>query len=331
MQLRYPIVLICVLAAASATYFLHRTRDVARSEWTLPRAAASAEKIPNATVKQILARENENQPSARRVTTAAELTPLPPPDTPLAQIFDELKSRSEAGDAEAASRLYRDLMRCKYSPQWTAADRITVANVLARKPEHTTDEMLARAKIRLHQADQLATLCAGLDPAVFSQSTPIALHAAQLGDAAARDCYVNRGPDIDFTSLLDNPQYLTTYAREAPALIDSALANGDWKMVDMLQYAYNSRGGNMISGLVGFNPVEHYRYLRLFSLGADSQNSTVFAGWLDTRLELAAQALSPEQKANADARAQREYAQNFHGSSTEAAPHGWNACSLPTE
>lgn len=329
MRLRYAIVLICVLAALGAAYVLHGAPDMAHPMAIVLQPAVSAENKPSVVVKPILASKKRNKPMARRVTTASELAPLPPSGTPLAQIFDELKARSAAGDAKAASRLYRDLMRCKYSPQWTATDRTMAARTLAQKPDDTSDRMLAHAQNRLDQADHLATLCAGLDPALFNQSTPIALHAAQLGDPAARECYVHRGPALDSTSLLDNPQYLTNYTQEAPGLIDAALDDGDWRMVAMLKYAYHSHGGSMISGLVGFDPVEHYRYLKLFRLGADKQNSPDYTQSIDTRLELAAQALSPEQKASADTWAQHEFTQNFHGSSTAAAPRRWNTCSIP--
>ena len=39
-------------------------------------------------------------------------TVLPPPGTPLAEIFGELKARADAGDAAAASRLFQDLQQC---------------------------------------------------------------------------------------------------------------------------------------------------------------------------------------------------------------------------
>lgn len=254
---------------------------------------------------------------------------LPPPDTPLAQMFDELESRSKAGDAAAASRLYRDLMRCKYSSRWIANIQTKTAQILDQNLDNASDDLLAREQKWLDHADKLSTLCAGLDPVVFNQATPATLRAAQLGDTAARDCYVFRGPAIDATSLLDNPQYLASYRREAPALIQAGLAAGDWKMVDMLQYAYATRGWSMVSGLVGYDPLQHYRYLKLFSLGAGPLDSPDSHGNLGNRLALAAQALSVEQKTAADQWAEQIHAQNFHGSSTAAAPPRWNACAIP--
>ena len=43
---------------------------------------------------------------------SATAATLPPPGTPLTQIFDQLKARADAGDADAATRLYEDLQHC---------------------------------------------------------------------------------------------------------------------------------------------------------------------------------------------------------------------------
>ena len=55
-------------------------------------------------------------PTTRKMLNSAasngSAVALPPPGTPLAEIFDELKARADAGDADAASRLFQDLQHC---------------------------------------------------------------------------------------------------------------------------------------------------------------------------------------------------------------------------
>lgn len=252
--------------------------------------------------------------------------PLPPEDAPLGDIFDELKDRASAGDAAAASRLYRDLTRCRILGGWQAFSLDRASEVLARNPDGASEETLGMVQAQIDYAQRLEQRCGKLEPRMLDDIVPAMLRAAQLGDADARDCYVHRGPAQDLTSLAHHPEFLDTYLRSAPMLVDAALAEGDWKMVDMLQYTYRvSHPGSLISGLFKPDPVQHYRYLKLFRLGADGDRVME----LDAKLAAAAATLSPADIAQADAWAQDRYEQSFHGSSTDAVPPDWNAC-LPT-
>lgn len=188
-------------------------------------------------------------------------------------------------------------------------------------------EILDRAQRKMDDAARLKTLCSGVTEDMLGHLASVTLRAAQLGDAAARDCYVHRGPLANPKGVIDSPESLGRYRAEAPALIGKALENGDWKMVDMLVYAHWPGTTSLLSGLVGHDLLQYYRYLKLFRLGADADS----ASRLDRQLDDAASSLAPEQKAEADAWAQSMFERHFSGSSTEATPPNWDACGLPEE
>lgn len=257
--------------------------------------------------------------------------PLPPSGTPLKQIFDELKARAGAGDVTAASRLYRDLSTC-FAAEATMRSNTLNASALLEHPDNSApaaiqQQQLDRAQELLKGTDRLKTLCAGVDQSLLGSLATTTLQAAQLGDASARDCYVHRGPFVNPRGMVDDPASVGTYRQQAPALIDSSIASGDWKMVDMLQYAYGPSGTNLIAGLVGPDPVQHYRYLKLYRLGASGTRIPA----LDRQLAYAANQLDAQQRADADAWAATTQQSYFHGSSTDATPQNWNACAVPNE
>jgi hypothetical protein len=257
--------------------------------------------------------------------------PLPPADAPLKQTFQELKSRADAGDLAAASRLYHDLNTCFAADAVMRNNALAAEAILQEKNDADSAEVkrgqVDRAQQYLNGSATLAALCGGVDSGMLNELAAVSLQAAQLGDANARDCYVHRGPFVAPRSLVDDSSSVDTYREQAPALIDSAIAAGDWKMVDMLQYAYGPSGINLIAGLVGPDPIQHYRYLKLFRLGADGPRVPT----LDKQLAYAAKQLDARQLAEADAWAQTTQQSYFKGNSTSAVPENWNACAISPE
>ncbi|MBS0566281.1 MAG: hypothetical protein JSS59_02565 [Proteobacteria bacterium] len=320
-----------IIAALAAGWWLGRGAAPARSATTAEKANADAGN-PDATARSNAPkRTTAHAQSSAPTKTPSVSKPLPPPGTPLKQTFDELKARADAGDAQAASRLYRDLNIC------FAADAVIRSNALEAEDILRTQNSADPVEVQQAQLDNaqrfikgsgtLKILCAGVDPHILGTLPAASLQAAQLGDANARDCYVHRGPFVNPGSLVSDPSSIDTYRAQAPALIDSAMAAGDWKMVSMLQYAYGPSGTNMIAGLVGPDPIQHYRYLKLFRLGADGYR----VPQLDKELAYAAKQLDAQQLIDADAWAQTTQQAYFKGSSTDAAPQNWNACAVPSE
>jgi hypothetical protein len=270
-------------------------------------------------------------PQTVAATAQLRPDPLPPVGTPLKDIYSELKTRAKAGDGTAASRLYRDLSRCSQASKSTWATVDSAQSLLAEPTNDWTFEQLNVYQARLGSvqdqlaaSEQIQAMCAGTTEHMLDDLTPAMLLAAQLGDGDARDCYVHRGPNADPRSMIENPDALTQYKQATPALINSAIAAGDWKMVDMLQYAYGPQGRNLVAGLLGTDSEQHYRYLKLFRLGAD----VPMTEQLDQTLDIAATQLTADQLANADRWAEETFQRNFRSSSTAAAPHGWDACAI---
>lgn len=295
-------------------------------------SGAAIESANPSEKKALRTRSKASSNSSNSVyTNAGTRAPLLPTGTPLKTTFADLQARANAGDGAAATRLYRDLATCAYSRSWIRSESMAAKDVLDQKtdgqPIQAQQSQLDRAQFFLDRTARWKALCVDVDQRTLDTLSSAALQAAQLGDANARDCYVHRGPGMTQSGLINSPESINTYREQAPVLIDSAIADGDWKMVDMLQYAYSPSGNNLIAGLLGPDPVQHYRYLKLFRLGANGYVTQK----LDRDLAYAGEQITAEQRTQADAWALTTRQAYFHGSSTTAAPSGWDACAVPVE
>lgn len=260
-------------------------------------------------------------PPVRRMLNSAasngSANSLPPPGTPLNEIFDELKARADAGDAAAASRLFQDLQQCAAAQRLgqslpAIANRMLNGNLPTTPDEiERSDRQLDRVQRGLEFQQNSAAMCAGLSPNQMAALVPTTLAAAQLGDAQAADCYVganlNAWPDV-----LNNPGWISDYKNSALPLANAAVQQGDWSMVGLLASANagSPRSNNMLNQLTGTNTLQAYTYAKLMSLGqpADTTPSSRSANALST---LSSQ-LTPEQIQAADAQAQSMYQQYFN-------------------
>ena len=263
---------------------------------------------------------------------AAVGAPLPLPGTPLKDMFYDLQARANAGDAGAASRLFRDLNRCSrlHGSAWKdvrAAEELTNTKTDGLSPAQlrTYQALLDAMEIRQRASTALQTQCAGVSEKMLDTLVPNIRQAAQLGDVDARACYLSSGPMYDARSLLDHPESLNEYRSAASSMIDSGLAAGDWRVVDLLRNAYEPGAQGLLAGVVGADAYLHYRYLKLYRLGAESHRSAR----LDDQLASAAADLTPAQVADADQWAQTTLQQKFGSEpSTAATPDGWDACAF---
>jgi hypothetical protein len=254
---------------------------------------------------------------------ASGQSPLPPPGTPLAQIYDNLKRRADAGDGEAATRLFHDVHRCIALRQ--------TRHLLADLPSDASGEVgIVRAgQMQFKRVPEMkeyieanGARCEEATDAQLAVFTPLLLQAAQRGDIRALDCYV--GTDFDaMDGVLDHPEWIDQYRAEVPGLVESALRRGDWVIVDLLHrdpysdaYDTSARGQ-----LFGNDPAMDFRMLRLEQLGASGR----FADWLAAKVAGAARTLSPTQLAAAEAWASDYYSRYFNSVSNEVS-NGANIC-----
>jgi len=297
---------------------------IAAAAWMLIRSHRAAESLPTGDVAATAGasanpeKQHASGAPATKPTSTSRVVgvsaALPPPGTPLTQVYDELKARADAGDAAAASRLFHDTFRCVMAREQLLGAPTTAALLLEGDTSKLSAEQLAAREKHLAELEETlgkarrnSQLCAGLDESK-SLLTPLMLEAARLGDLAAGNCYV-AGNMLADPRLFDHPEWLTEYKANALALALAGVAQGDWGMVAQLQHAYARDGYAMIAlgRITGPDPVQNYRYLKLRRLGANSQN----APYYDENLAFVAHDLSADDVAAGDAWAQDTYLRYF--------------------
>lgn len=310
MRRRQIFAVICILVLAlGAGYFLHRSAFSGRNTRTDPPAIAQPEsKTESAPGVQ--------KQSKHRTVAPASSAPLPPPGTPLKDVYAELKARADAGDGAAASRLFRDITRCRLAHRLerSVPDMLSVTAIRDDKKDSANqlamqNNMLNFLQKQLDFVKQSEAICAGADTSLLDDEIPASLRAAQLGDERAIDCYIGM-EFMNAPGLLDHPEWLTQYKSNAMMLAQTALQNGDWIVVSLLQDAYSGRFGTALLGqLTGTDQALSYRYLVLNRLGTNDES----AGYLDRKIKEASSSLTPDQISNANAWAQDAYTRYFKG------------------
>lgn len=322
MHLRHIVMVLVGLGALACAYFLGRAQG--------PQAAAGG------AADHIAATQVGDESADAKAASSGAVSataPLPARDTSLKKVYRDLKARADAGDVAAATRLYRDLHICGYldSVEWSFA---RVADELLDQKVDTTDAgkmedyrvQLDAIESRKQAMQKFRSLCDGVDRTMLDSQLPSLQKAAQLGEEHARACYLARGPNYDPRGLMQHPEWLESYRANIKSMIDTGLAAGDWKVVDILRNAYQPGSDSMLSGVLGSDPILYYRYLKLYRLGAEPYR----AEEIDRQLAAAATRIKPEQRADADLWAQSTFQQEFDdGNSTESTVPGWDPCSFP--
>lgn len=319
MPFRYILIALFAVAALSGAYFLGRGQSPQAPPAAVPVAATAG------------ARAGANAASAVPVRITAS---LPARDTPLKRVFGELRSRADAGDVAAATRLYQDLRTCAGFDhlEWFLAR--VADETLADKIDATSTQSLERYRVQLEaveshkQAIQKArALCDGLDNGMLDTQLPSLRRAAQLGEEQARACYLSSGPGYDARGLMRHPEWIQEYRASVKPLVDAGMAAGDWKVVDILRRSYEPGADGMLAGTLGPDAVQYYRYLKLYRLGTQRGR----AADLDRKLALAAARIPPEQRADADRWAQETFQDRFGSRpAADSTPPGWDPCSFAT-
>lgn len=319
----YRLLFLAVLAlAAIVGAYLFGRKEAASTAAPLMSAAATEQPIggaPGSNLAMVAQASLSFDRGAR----------LPPLGAPLKSVYAQLQAQANAGDGRAAARLLRDLSRCSRQRAVEWSTMRNTHNLTEQKTENlsaaqlrTYQALLDTAAIRQRGVDEGRVLCEGVGDEILDTLNANLAQAARLGDADARACYLSRGPLYDPRGLLKQPGALSAYRREATRLIESGLAAGDWRVVDLLRGAYEPGAQTLLAGLVGTDVNRHYRYLKLYRLGAESFR----VAQIDRQLALAEASLSPAQRAEADEWAQSTLRENFSGDSTAGTPQGWDAC-----
>ena len=227
---------------------------------------------------------------------------LPPQDAPVAQVFDALKQRADAGDAHAACRLAVDLLRCRDLPMLQAVAASPAEGGhdkeadFAQRGNLAAANFFAEAKPGALEARQQ---CEGVSKAQAALAARYLRQAARAGIADAIVPYVD-GKAFDplaMFGMLRDPQF-DAWRREAPELAMQALREGEPKAVSLLYGAY-SGDHSLFAGLVRDDPVQAraFRILLETLQGAPHRRDD---------------ALAPAQQEAAEALADRMYRDDFH-------------------
>lgn len=308
-----------VLAAVAAIAFYGGRRSAPASRGT---NVEDGQKVENAAISTKSKNDaaaaakpaSSGAPAGRRLDSAVSnpsaRAPLPPASTPLKTILAELKARADAGDADAAARLFKDMQTCAQVQRLNQ----TMPGLANRVLNDTAGDarggrMLDFVQRNLDFVKSHEALCANLSADDMASLVPATLQAAQLGDAEAANCYVGANLN-NWPGLLNNPQWVQDYQSNALALANSALQQGDWSMAMLMAQAYGGSSRNLLNQLTGSDPAQAYVYAKLMSLGQPagtpaSQRST-------NALSNFSSQLTPEQIQAADAQAQQMYQQYFN-------------------
>ncbi|MEH6417471.1 hypothetical protein [Pseudomonas sp. CGJS7] len=248
-------------------------------------------------------------------------------------VFADLQKRADAGDVAAATRLYRDVGLCRRFERLDRDNAKLSDELLAQPVDAMTAEQLKNYRAQLDGVESrrlnmqsIRTLCDGAGQDALDSLLPNLQRAAQLGEPFARACYLERGPNYDPGHLLDHPERLSSYRRDARAMIQAGIDSGDWRVIDVLRNAYRPGASNLLSAAVGGDAEQRYRYLKLYRLGASAERD---GGEIERDLQRAAAKLSAAQIAQADAWADQTFDRQFQAKPIDADGPLWDPCVFP--
>jgi hypothetical protein len=195
-------------APASGGGTLDSTADPVASA-TLPASSSSAPVAPTSAT-----------------TPAALPEPLPPLDTPVAEMLDPLLERARRGDSGAACRLASELQRCRESAMRRGMRGNDMeARVAGERNEQRRESMIqamARMEAEQERADRI---CEGIGDEQIALAFPLQMQAAQARPELRTWLAIN--PAIDTRMFLDHIDSWQQYRQVAMPWMEEAAARGD--------------------------------------------------------------------------------------------------------
>lgn len=313
------------LIAIVAMYFLGRAQGQRAAH--APSATLVAADASTAAIAHLPASGAQHRAGASSGAAHA----LPAARTPLKYVFADLKARADAGDAAAATRLYRDLDLCHRIGRLDRDNTKLSDELLGQGVDRMDPQQLANYRAQLDAVESreqnmrgLRALCDGVGADMLDYRMPGLRRAAQLGEPYARACYLDRGPGLDPAGLVDHPERLAAYRSDAKEMIEQGIAEGDWRVIDLLRRANEPSAASPLTAVIGDDPYQRYRYLKLYRLGAPSEQVV-----LDRDIAALSAKLTSAQNAQADAWAMKTFNGNFRGRSVDADGGLWDTCVFP--
>ncbi len=152
--------------------------------------------------------------------------PLPPADSLVADVFDELLQRARRGDARAACRLASDLQRCRSRMQARMPPPAEIERRIASEQNSNRRESMidyiARAEA---EQERNSKVCTGLDDSHFEHAFALQMQAAREQPELRMWAVIN--PALDTRFFVDDLEQWTEYRRVAMPWLEAAAAEGD--------------------------------------------------------------------------------------------------------
>jgi hypothetical protein len=194
-------------------------------------------------------------PDPSSTDTIAADAPLPPHDTPLAQILPELEARARRGDRRAACRLALDGNFCRANP--VGVDAISFFEQGIARQSRTTQadiDWIAHLEAQ-HQRAQ--TMCRDLPPQWTNEGVwRWMLQAAQSGDTRLA-AFFAASPPLSQDDFLERPEPWQLYRQHAPRLLLDAAERGQVEALWVLQRVL--RGAQSLRGMPNAIPEDDRR------------------------------------------------------------------------
>ncbi len=274
--------------------------------------------------------------AARPTTLASNSTPaevaaktavgpslaLPPDNAPLAEVFDELKARADAGDAHAACRLAVDLLDCG-AVDATAQGQLDGLRTREATSEHKGNLTEANGYAEM-QAQVVAAQqrCARIGQDQIALAGNYLRAAAKAGVPEAMLRYADGqgfGRALGLAALRD-PNF-DTWRREAPEMMRASLAAGRPGAAMVLADAYRTDTQAYFSALVPNDATQARAYsvlfLRLMGKDAPAGAATVapetLAQMRAAGIDTSAMDPTPDELRQAEAQADQMYRDYFGG------------------
>lgn len=170
--------------------------------------------------------------------------PLPPPDTPLAAMLDELEERARAGEARAACRLASELSRCAMLQRRREFHAMVDPSGGGPARGSRVEEWRIDATARLElQIERDEAVCTGIDRAQSRQSIQWLHRAASAGHVPSMASFATGAWMVYEPGFVHQPELVAAYARDAASMATRAVEAGDTRLLLPLGLAYAGRSG----------------------------------------------------------------------------------------
>jgi hypothetical protein len=240
---------------------------------------------------------------APRVASGREVVlseALPPADTALAPIFEELLDRARRGDARAACRLAADLQRCsRYAKpsreEFDSSFRSWEQDLAEEDNELERDRIIDRIASQEEYIARMDALCGGLRPDQRQLAFPLQMQAAQARPELRT--WAALSPALDRAFFVDDLERWQQYRQVALPWLEAAAAEGDLVAVVALTRVVGYE-------FFPFEALDDARFityttlLQRYGMGHLLENS-----WVQRALQHARARLTPQGIADAERRA----------------------------